>query len=242
MSVLGVLDHRYRGFRVIEIGGVGVLLALILLVYLAKTLAGSESARIEHVRQQIADERNRVTLLRAEVASLEQPERLETLSSRYLGLQPVDAKHDIDPQALAGVMSAATPPAAPGQAAVAQQVPAAVSDPPAAPAAKPEPATPIRTLAATPPAKPKLVSAKPAKMAAAPARTPVAPVKLAAAAPARPAKLVKATAAVARPSQPVLAAAQPTAARTSELKAPAGDPIGALVQAAGPDLSTETNR
>ena len=66
MSVLGGFDQRFRGFRVIEIGGVGVLLALILLVYLAKTIAGSESAEIDHVQQQIGDQRARVTLLRAE--------------------------------------------------------------------------------------------------------------------------------------------------------------------------------
>ena len=42
MSVLGVFEQRYRGFRVVEIGGIGVLLVLILLVYLAKTSAGGE--------------------------------------------------------------------------------------------------------------------------------------------------------------------------------------------------------
>lgn len=152
MSVLGVFDRRFRGFRVIEIGGVGVLLALILLVYLAKTIAGSESAQIDSVQQQIADERNRVSLLRAEVASLEQPERLEALSSRYLGLQPVDAKHEIDAQALAQIAHADAPtPPVPG----------------AAPAAAPQ-ATPIAAtaaVAATPGAAAK--SSKPVKLAAA---------------------------------------------------------------------------
>ena len=194
MSVLGVFDRRFRGFRVIEIGGVGVLLALILLVYLAKTIAGSESAQIDSVQQQIADERNRVSLLRAEVASLEQPERLEALSSRYLGLQPVDAKHDIDPAALASIAGAPAPKPTPGSAPQA-----------AAPAA----AAPTVAIAAPPDA------AKPAKAT-----------KLAAAAP--------------RPDEASLAA-EPAPTRPSELKAPAGESLGALVQAQ-PDAPADAGR
>jgi hypothetical protein len=161
MSVLSVLDHRFRGFRVIEIGGVGVLLALILLVYLAKTIAGSESAEIDHVQQQIIDERARVTLLRAEVASLEQPERLETLSNRYLGLQPVDAKHDIDPQALADIAHGATPPTAPPP----QGSPALSATPtPAAPvavAAQPNTPKPLKVTTAAHAAEPQMAAAEP---------------------------------------------------------------------------------
>jgi hypothetical protein len=171
MSVLSVLDHRFRGFRVIEIGGVGVLLALILLVYLAKTIAGSESAEIDHVQQQIIDERARVTLLRAEVASLEQPERLETLSNRYLGLQPIDAKHDIDPQALADVAHGSTPPTAPqpqGPPALSPAAePVAVADQPdaakplkLAAAAHPV-AKSIKPTAAAHPAEPQMAAAEP---------------------------------------------------------------------------------
>jgi hypothetical protein len=206
MSVLGVFDRRFRGFRVIEIGGVGVLLALILLVYLAKTIAGSESARIDSVQQQIADERNRVSLLRAEVASLEQPERLEALSGRYLGLQPVDAKHEIDAQALAQIAHAGAP------------------TPPAG-GATPQVAAPQATMPAnaTTPAV-----AAPAKTAAAAQPMAAKPVKLAVAAP-KPSKPVKL--AVARIEEP--AAPEPPAGRPSELKAPALDPIGALTPTDG---------
>ena len=152
MSVLSVLDHRFRGFRVIEIGGVGVLLALILLVYLAKTIAGSESAEIDHVQQQIIDERARVTLLRAEVASLEQPERLETLSNRYLGLQPVDAKHDIDPQALADIARGSTPPTAPQpQGSPALSTTSTPAAKPVAVGAQPDAAEPLKVAAAAHP-------------------------------------------------------------------------------------------
>ncbi len=205
MSVLGVFDQRFRGFRVIEIGGVGVLLALILLVYLAKTIAGSESAEIDHVQQQIGDQRARVTLLRAEVASLEQPERLETLSNRYLGLQPVDAKHDIDAQALATIAGASAPkPQAPAQGAAPQATTPTAAGAPIAVAAQPD-------------------AAKPAKVAAS---APQKPAKLAAVAPADE-------------GQP--AAVEPVARRPSELKPPAADPIGALVQAP-PDAPADAAR
>jgi hypothetical protein len=182
-----------------------VLLALILLVYLAKTIAGSESAEIDHVQQQIGDQRARVTLLRAEVASLEQPERLETLSNRYLGLQPVDAKHDIDAQALATIAGASAPkPQAPAQGAAPQATTPTAAGAPIAVAAQPD-------------------AAKPAKVAAS---APQKPAKLAAVAPADE-------------GQP--AAVEPVARRPSELKPPAADPIGALVQAP-PDAPADAAR
>ncbi|HEX4196380.1 MAG TPA: hypothetical protein VHZ26_02975 [Caulobacteraceae bacterium] len=231
MSVLGVLDHRFRGFRIIEIGGVGVLLALILLVYLAKTIAGGQSAQIDRVQQQIADEKARVTLLRAEVASLEQPERLETLSGRFLNLQPVDAKHEIDAQALSAIAHADAPPAS-------SQPPGGAPPPPPPDAATVQAATPP---AATP--APPAAAVVPAKSAAAKPGA-AKPVKLATAAPpdaARPTKSAKAAvahAAAARPTRlaavthadaaaPVPAEAGDT--RPSELKPPAVDPIGSLV-------------
>ncbi len=216
MSVLGVFDQRFRGFRVIEIGGVGVLLALILLVYLAKTIAGGESAEIDHVQQQIGDERARVTLLRAEVASLEQPERLETLSNKYLGLQPIDAKHDIDAQALASVAGAPAP--KPAQPAAQDATP---------PAATPLPAgAPLAVAVAAQPAVAKPAAPK--------------PVKVAALAPPRPTKPAKA-AAVARADEAQPAAAESAARRPSELKPPAADPIGVLVQAP-PDAPADAAR
>jgi hypothetical protein len=177
MSVLNVFDHRFRGFRVIEIGGVGVLLALILLVYLAKTVAGSESAQIDSVQQQIGDERNRVSLLRAEVASLEQPERLEALSSRYLGLQPVDAKHEIDAQALAQIAHPdATPPAAAGATAQAVTPQATTpDDTTAVAAAAPKPPKPTKLAAAArvdEPAPPEPPAGRPSELKA-PALDPI---------------------------------------------------------------------
>jgi len=133
MSVLGVFDRRVRGFRVIEIGGLGVLLVLALVVYLAKTHAGSERADIDRIQGQIDSEQARVALLKAEVAKLQQPERLETLSGRYLNLQPVPAAHEISAAGLTALAHPSTPPsvqAAPAAAAAPAQN---AAPPPAAP-------------------------------------------------------------------------------------------------------------
>ncbi|MDR3513668.1 MAG: cell division protein [Caulobacteraceae bacterium] len=103
MRPFAFFERRVRGFRVVELGGLLVLLALILTVYLAKTGAGGKRADIDHIQQQIGDEQTQIRLLRAEVANLEQPERLETLSARYLGLEPISARREVTPQALADV-------------------------------------------------------------------------------------------------------------------------------------------
>lgn len=95
------LNHRVRGFRLVDLIAAGVLTALILGVYLAKTIAGGERAKIATVERQIGAERARIRLLLAEVSHLEQPARIERLSETYLGLAPVAFKREADPEALA---------------------------------------------------------------------------------------------------------------------------------------------
>ena len=93
MSAAGTLkrifDWKVRGVRWIEIIGLMLVAAMIFSVYLAKAAAASESARIASLERQITQNGQRVRLLRAEVARLEQPGRLEALS-RSAGLGPVD--------------------------------------------------------------------------------------------------------------------------------------------------------
>jgi hypothetical protein len=93
MSAVGTLkrvfDWKVRGVRWIEIIGLVLVAAMIFSVYLAKAAAASESARIASLERQITQNGQRVRLLRAEVARLEQPGRLEALS-RGAGLGPVD--------------------------------------------------------------------------------------------------------------------------------------------------------
>jgi len=98
---MSVLSRRVRGFRLIDLVGVGLLAVIILGVYLAKTVAGRERAEIATVERQIKSEKARIRLLQAEVAHLEQPGRMERLSTVYLGLEPVSETREARPDQLA---------------------------------------------------------------------------------------------------------------------------------------------
>ena len=90
------LNRRVRGFRLVDLVAVGLLTVLILGVYLAKTIAGGERAKIASVDRQIVAEKARIRLLQAEVSHLEQPARIERLSETYLGLAPVGERREAD--------------------------------------------------------------------------------------------------------------------------------------------------
>jgi cell division protein FtsL len=94
MSLAFLFEKRFRGFRVVEIAAFLCLTALVFGVYFSKAHAGHETAEITDVDQQISQTQRRVRLLNAEVAHLESPERLESLSQQYLGLAPISAKHE----------------------------------------------------------------------------------------------------------------------------------------------------
>ena len=91
---MSLIDRKIRGFRLIDLVALGVLAAVILGVYLAKTIAGRERAEIASVERQIDAEKARIRLLQAEVAHLEQPARIEALSSAHLGMVPVQARNE----------------------------------------------------------------------------------------------------------------------------------------------------
>ena len=97
------LNRRVRGFRLVDLVALGLLTVLIMGVYLAKTIAGGERAKIAVVERQIAGEKARIRLLQAEVSHLEQPARIERLSETYLGMAPVPIKREVDADALAEV-------------------------------------------------------------------------------------------------------------------------------------------
>ena len=90
---------KIRGVRWIEIIGVACVGLMILSVYIAKAGAARESAQIGDLERQIAENRQRVRLLRAEVTRLEQPGRLEALS-RGIGLAPLDSRRQAGEAAL----------------------------------------------------------------------------------------------------------------------------------------------
>jgi hypothetical protein len=89
MVVKRLFDWKVRGIRWVEIIGVVLVAAMIFSVYIAKAAAARESSRIDELNRDIAENRQRVRLLRAEISRLEQPSRLEQLS-REAGLAPVD--------------------------------------------------------------------------------------------------------------------------------------------------------
>jgi cell division protein FtsL len=100
---MNLFTRRVRGFRLVDLIALGLLTALILGVYLAKTMAGRERTEIAKVERQIGMEKSRIRLLQAEVSHLEQPARIERLSEAYLGLAPVTFTREISSEALAYV-------------------------------------------------------------------------------------------------------------------------------------------
>jgi hypothetical protein len=104
---MSLLDRRVRGFRLVDLVAAALLVALILGVYLAKTIAGRERAEIAQMDRQIGEEKARIRLLQAEVAHLEEPARLEHLSAVYLGMAPVSIKRDVSEGGLADIARSA---------------------------------------------------------------------------------------------------------------------------------------
>ena len=129
MNPLGIFTQRFRGFRVVDLMALAVLLVLAFAVYAFKTFAGAQSAdtvngefgitvnalcpsyvRTPLVERQIAEEHKRVRLLDAEVAHLEDPARIERLSSQFLGFKAVDAQHETTEDALPQIAERGTKP------------------------------------------------------------------------------------------------------------------------------------
>jgi hypothetical protein len=113
MNPFSIFTHRVRGFRVLDILALSLLMALALGSYAFKTFAGAEGADTADVQVQIDQEGKRIRLLKAEIAHLEDPGRIERLSVRYLGLQTVDPKHDVAPGALAQIATRSDEPVQP---------------------------------------------------------------------------------------------------------------------------------
>ena len=110
MILFDIFRRRYRGFRVVDLVALAVLLVLALASYAFKTFAQGMGADTVGVEGQIAQEDQRIHLLRAEIAHLEDPGRIERLSSQYLGMQAVDPKQETTPEALPQVALEAAKP------------------------------------------------------------------------------------------------------------------------------------
>jgi cell division protein FtsL len=111
--------RRVRGFKLIDLIGVTLLVSVIVGVYLAKTIAGRERSDLAKIERRIDGEKARIRLLQAEVAHLEQPGRIERLSTSYLGLKPVSARNEATLDQLAALARGGPPKAAAAPSAVA---------------------------------------------------------------------------------------------------------------------------
>lgn len=105
-----LFNHRLRGFRTVNVVGFVLVMALAITVNLAKTYAGREAREIDRAERVIAQEKRRIRLLEAEVAHLEQPERLQSLAKVHLGMAPLSATREGDMVSLAILVAGGEPP------------------------------------------------------------------------------------------------------------------------------------
>lgn len=120
--MINPFTHRVRGFRLMDLIGIAVLVSVIFGVYLAKTIAGRERADIAKIERKIEAEKTRIRLLQAEVAHLEQPGRIERLSTSYLGMKPVTVTNEANLEQLADLARTGPPKSAVAPSAVAAMV------------------------------------------------------------------------------------------------------------------------
>lgn len=71
---------------------VGCVVALAVHIYQLKYETEALETRVAELRHAIGQERDAVAVLRAEWSHLNRPERLERLSRKHLGLEPLKAK------------------------------------------------------------------------------------------------------------------------------------------------------
>ena len=113
MSVPSLLSTRFRGFRIVNLLGLTVLLIIALGSYALKTFAGAQDVDAAAIEERIAQQQQRIHMLKAEVSRLGAPARVADLSRRYLNLAPLDPKRDIAVAALPALAARADATAAP---------------------------------------------------------------------------------------------------------------------------------
>lgn len=107
MRAPAVLSARIRGFRVVNVLGLALLLALAVGGYAFKAIASDQDAKVAALDDQIGQETKRIRMLKLEVARLGAGPRVEALSKARLGLGPMDPHRDISVESLPVVVAAA---------------------------------------------------------------------------------------------------------------------------------------
>jgi len=79
------------GWSILMLIGVALIIAL----YFVKTRASQARAQVKNLEHTLEQEQAGVRMLNAEIAHLENPERLRDLSKIHLGLHPVDASRTL---------------------------------------------------------------------------------------------------------------------------------------------------
>jgi hypothetical protein len=110
MRLSALIDSKVRGFRVVDVAALAIFLVLALTVYGFKTFSGRQSADIVDVEGQIHDEDRRVRVLKAELARLENPARLERLAVLYAKQKPITVTQEVTVDALPQLAAQAPPP------------------------------------------------------------------------------------------------------------------------------------
>ena len=109
MSLSAVMNARVRGFRVVTLLAVTLLLVMAVGSYAMKTIAGAQDAGAAGLDDQIVQERKRIRMLNLEIASLGSQHRVGDLSRRLLNLGPLDPHRDIAVGALPAALAHAPP-------------------------------------------------------------------------------------------------------------------------------------
>lgn len=89
-----LFERRIYNIRVVNIVAAGVLAVLALGLYMAKMQAAEDRDEIAGLRAQLLEHRRAITVLKAEIAHLEEPDRLKYLAQTYLGLSPREARQE----------------------------------------------------------------------------------------------------------------------------------------------------
>jgi hypothetical protein len=100
-----------KGARLSWAAGLG-LLGLVLGLYLVKNEATATGEAVEALRAQVAEDRQAIAMLRAELAFLEDPRRIEAAAAGALGLAPIATDKRITLAELPAALDAMSPPAA----------------------------------------------------------------------------------------------------------------------------------
>ncbi len=84
------IARRMTGIFMLIIG-----VALIIALYYVKIRSQTANQEVRRLERLVVEEENAIRVLQAEIAFLENPDRLRNLSNIYLSLQPISAKNII---------------------------------------------------------------------------------------------------------------------------------------------------